>query len=361
MPFKVQFTKDEIAEYLQKVEEIVTSGYLIPGKYNTELETLFAKLVGSKYAVTLITGTTALEVIYRSLDVAGKEVLVPANTNYATAEAVIRAGGKVVLYDSDLFPDFEDLQKRVTKQTRAIVVVHIGGYITPEIKKIATFCKKNNIFLVEDASHAHGATYKNRHAGTFGVAGAISLFATKIVTSSEGGVLVTNKKTMKQLGTIFRDQGKARDGIHNIIFGSAWRMSELHAALGIVEMKTIHHILKRNNEIVLYYKNNINSDKITIPYDKDTYYSGYKHIILLKTHKQRQALTKFLFEHGIKAGKNVYDIPLHLQPALPFDKKHRFPRAEKFAKTHLCLPIWKGMTDEEVKKVVDVVTTWTKQ
>lgn len=356
--FKVSFSDREIDKFLVYAKEILQKGALIPGEFNAKLEKLFANFVENKYAVAVNTGTAALEIIFRIFDLKDHEVLVPTNTNYATAEAVIRAGGKVILYDSDLFPDFDSIQKRVTEKTKALVIVHIGGYISPAIEHIVNFCKERNILLIEDASHAHGSRIKGKSAGTFGVASAFSMFATKILTTSEGGIIVSNDSKVRDLGLVYRDQGKDTEGIRNIVFGSAWRMSELHAALGVVQMHSAAKYIQRNHEIAQTYKKNLDTTKLNIPFDKNVSYSGYKFVVLLRTKKDRESLKSFLIENKIKPGKGIYDIPIHLQPALSFLNNGLYPKSESFAAKHLCLPIWKGMTEEEVDRVISVVNKW---
>lgn len=360
-PFKVSFSKEEIKFFLSRAESALFEGSLIPGKNNAELEKKFAEFIGAKYAVTVSTGTTALEVIFRIFELANYEVLVPANTNYATAEAAIRAGAKPVLYDSDIFPDFENIKTQITSVTKAIVLVHIGGYISPEIEKIVDYCKQHNLLLIEDASHAHGSQYIKKSAGTFGHASAFSMFATKILTTSEGGIIVSNNQKVRRLGLIYRDQGKDTEGIRNIVFGSAWRMSELHAALGLAQMPNAAKCIRRNNEIVNFYIQHLDQSKLEIPYDANAYYSGYKFVVLARSHKDRESLKSFLVENDIKPGKGIYDVPLHQQPALSSLNLSKYPKSEKFAKTHLCLPIWKGLSDKEVEKVVDAVNQWQQK
>lgn len=357
--FKVRFSESEISTFLESAKDIVSSGALIPGKYNAKLETEFASFVGTEFATAVGTGTIALEVIFRCLDLQKTQVLVPANTNYATAEAVISAGAQAVLYDSGLYPELANIKKVVTEQTKALVVVHIGGYITPEIEAIQKYCEDNNIYLIEDASHAHGSKYRQRSAGQFGIASAFSMFATKVITTSEGGIITTNNKEIASLGKVYRDQGKDSDGIHNIVAGSSWRMSELHAALGDVQMKHARDYTDRNNTIAKYYKANITaSNRLLVPIENEGYYSGYKFILIAKNEKDRDSLENYLVENNIRPGKKVYDIPLHLQPALSFLNRGQYPIAENFASTHLCLPLWKGLTDDEMKRVVECVNHW---
>lgn len=358
-PFKVNFSEDEINDFLERAKEILSQGTLIPGKNNAELESLFSSFIGVKYAVAVSSGTAALEIIYRCLKLENSEVLIPSNTNYATAEAALRAGAIPIFYDSDLYPDFNSIQKTINKKIKAVIIVHIGGYITPEIEIIKSFCKEKNIYLIEDSSHAHGSRYRGKYAGSFGIASAFSMFATKVITTSEGGIIVTNEKKIRDLAYVYRDQGKDKAGLRNIIFGSSWRMSELHAALGLVQVKNLSNYLKRNNEIIDYYKTNIRRDRIFIPFDADTYYSGYKFIIQLPNNKERETLRTYLIKNNIKPAKCVYEIPIHLQPVFSELNHGKYPRAENFAKTHLCLPIWKGMINSEVKKVVEVVNRWS--
>ncbi len=357
-PFKVQFSQSEKDDFLLRAEKIVTEGNLIPGENNAELEKLFTEFIGARYAIAVSSGTAGLEIIFRIFELQNKNVLVPANTNYATAEAALRAGCNVILYDATLFPDFDDIKRSITENTKALVIVHIGGYITPEIESISKFCRDNNIYLIEDASHAHGSKYSGKFAGTFGDAAAFSMFATKILTTSEGGIIVSNNKEVRELGVVYRDQGKDDDGVRNILFGSAWRMSEIHAALGVVQMPNASTYIQHNNRIVKYYVDHLNQKKLEVPHDEKAYYSGHKFVVLAKSYEERESLKSFLHQNNIKAGKGIYDVPLHQQPALSQLNVRPYPKSEAFSRTHMCLPIWKGLSEEEVQKIVDVVNRW---
>lgn len=359
--FKVQFNPNEIDFFLDAAKEIVTKGALIPGKYNSQLEEAFADFSGSKFTSAVSTGTVALEIIFRCLGLKDKEILVPSNTNYATAEAAIRASAHVTLYDSDLYADFASIKQATSSKTGAIVIVHIGGYISPEIEEIRDYCHQRDIYLIEDASHAHGSKHKGTLAGSFGVASAFSMFATKVITTSEGGLITTNDESIWTSSKVYRDQGKDTEGIRNIVEGSSWRMSELHAALGLAQMANADSYIEHNNSIAHYYKRHINaSDRLRIPLEKDSIYSGYKFIVLLDSKDARDSLRNHLIADNIKPGKGVYDIPLHLQPTFSSLNLGRYPKAEKFAETHLCLPLWKGLTQSKVNKVIKSVNGWIK-
>lgn len=356
--YRVQFSDREIEEFLGRARSILSSGWLIPGAHNAELEQRFAEFIGVSYATTVASGTAALEIGFRCLGLVDAAVLVPANTNYATAEALLRAGGRPVLYDSDLYADVRSIEAVWTRDIAAVVVVHIGGYLAPCLPVIRRFCDERGLFLIEDASHAHGATLQGKPAGTFGDVAAFSLFATKVVTTSEGGMLVTSDARVAADSVRYRDQGKADDGVHHIVFGSAWRMSELHAALGLVQMDNLESNLARANEIAARYTAGIVHPWVHVPCHPEARCSGHKFVIVTPDNTARESLKTHLLGHGIRYGKGVYDVPLSRQPALRFGVGQRCPKAERFAASHLCLPMWKGLTDAEVDQVIEVVNHW---
>lgn len=166
--YRVRFSDREIEEFLGRARRILSSGWLIPGAHNAELEQRFAEFIGVSHATAVASGTAALEIGFRCLGLVGAAVLMPANTNYATAEALLRAGGRPVLYDSDLHADMRSIEAACTRDVATVVVVHIGGHLAPCLPVIRRFCDDRGLFLVEDASHAHGATLRGKAAGTFG-------------------------------------------------------------------------------------------------------------------------------------------------------------------------------------------------
>src|SRR5262249_40384897 len=153
----------------------------------------FAAYTGSPHVVSVASGTAALEIALRSLEVSGGEVIVPTNTFGATVVAVLRAGAVPVFADTadDMSIRVADVAAKFSARTRAVVTVHIGGLISPDTPVLAQLCADRGIPMVEDAAHAAGASYCGRQAGSFGIAAAFSLFSTKVMTSGEGGLLVT--------------------------------------------------------------------------------------------------------------------------------------------------------------------------
>src|SRR5882672_1197505 len=189
--FKVKFSASEVEQFLDRARAALESGWLVPGANNAELERRFAEFVGVSQAVAVASGTAALEIVARVLGLGDAAVLVPANTNYATAEALMRAGCRVRLYDSGLYPELRVIEATCAEDVAALVVVHVAGYLSPQLPAIREWCDRRGIHLIEDASHAHGSRLNGQSAGTFGAAAAFSMFATKVMTTAEGGLITT--------------------------------------------------------------------------------------------------------------------------------------------------------------------------
>ena len=253
---KIYFPERDKKEILAGLREVITSGQLTLGKYAKEFEAEFARYVGTKYAVAVNSGTSALEIILRTLDVAGHSVVVPTNTFFATPAAVLHAGGKVIFADitENLCLDPESVERKIKKDTKGVILVHIGGVITPQIKIIQEICQHHGLFLMEDAAHAHGSSLNGKMAGSFGRASAFSFYPTKVITSGEGGMITTNDEGLYQRALVFRDQGKAGfyGNIHTEL-GYNWRMSEVHAVIGLAQFYRLEEFLKNRRRIAKIY------------------------------------------------------------------------------------------------------------
>lgn len=354
-PFTVDLTTGEQVAALSAFQKVLQSGMLTLGDYTAELESAFARLTGSRHAIAVSSGTTALEIILRGLRLDG-HVLVPSNTNYATAAAVKAAGLQPVLYDGGIYPDVDAMRSKFTPQTVAVIVVHIGGYISPQMAAIQQFCAEHSLALVEDAAHAHGATCNQGMAGSLGVAAAFSFFPTKVMTTCEGGMITTDDQALAELARTYRDQGKGADGIHNIVAGSSWRMSELHAALGCAQMPAFELKLQHRRQLLQYYDQAFRQaalPDVSMVGQAHQAASGHKAILLLGDQQTRDSLRLYLAEQQVGTSKGVYDVPLHRQPVFQDLAGDAYPVAEDFASRHLCLPLWSGMSQEQAQLVVE--------
>jgi len=254
---RIVFSPEDRAEVASAATEILTTGALTLGAHTAQFETAFAAAHQARFAIAVSSGTAALEIILRSQDLAGADVVVPTNTFAATAFAVLRAGGTPVF--ADVSPDTFALTARsveavVTERTRAVVLVHIGGLIPPDVAELQAFCAARGLALIEDAAHAHGCRHENGYAGSFGVAGAFSFYPTKIITSGEGGMIVTSDPAVHEAALVYRDQGKAGFlGNVHIKEGYAWRLSEMHAVTGRVHLRHLDEFLATRAVVAARY------------------------------------------------------------------------------------------------------------
>lgn len=351
---KPYFSEGDIDFITAKFKDILRgNSFLSMHKYGAEFESKFASYIGTKFAVSCNSGTAALELICRAIDVAGKEVILPSNTFIATANAVLNAGGRPVFADcaDNMCLDAVDVAKKITKKTAAVIHVHIGGIVSPSILQLQDLCKKSNIYLVEDAAQAHGSSLNKIKAGAFGSAAGFSFFSTKVMTTGEGGMITTSRASFAEKMKSMREFGKVKTDIYinyHKLMGYNWRMPEIAALLGIRQLKSLPLFLKRRNEIAkIYNEELVGSEDIRIIYPEKTSENNYyKYIVVLPNH-DRAVIHKTLAKLGIQLSGYVYELPLHKQPVLKWANNLSLPKTEFFCAHHICLPIFYGMNDTQ--------------
>jgi dTDP-4-amino-4,6-dideoxygalactose transaminase len=251
--------------------------------------------------------------------VAGETVLVPSNTFMATPLAALAAGASVEFVDcnrSDLCMSFADFEARASKlRPRAAVLVHIGGHIAFEVEQIAAYCRANGIFLLEDCAHAHGASWHGQRAGTWGDAGVYSLYATKTISTGEGGVLVSSRPEVLEHARAFRNYGKPSYEVR----GLNYRMSEFTAALGLVGVERLPEIVAWKNGVARSSLDHAYPSRLELP---DGMVSGlYKYIV---------------FDWLERSTGRVYDEPCHRIMGHDVD----LPNSDWVARNHSCVPLY---------------------
>lgn len=364
------FPASDRAEIAAAVTEMLASGALTLGPYTRGFEAAFAAAhTGPRppspdgpHAVAVASGTAALTIALLALGVRGREVVVPANTFYATAAAVLQAGARPVFADVEAGTfalSAATTAAALTPRTAAVVTVHIGGLISPQTDELRALCDQRGIALVEDAAHAHGATFDGRFAGSFGAAAAFSFYPTKVVTSGEGGMVLTGSEELAQEARIYRDQGKgAFSANHHVRLGSAWRMSELHAATGLVHLRRMEEFIARRRAVAARYDKALGDlDGIEPLAEPPGCRSNiYKYIALLPPGLDRARFKSELAQRfQVYLSGEVYDLPLHRQPVLAEYAGPPLPVAEELAARHICLPVHSDMTDSEVDEVLTAV------
>lgn len=364
---RLDYTRQDIDFITDGIIEVLKSGYLTMGEKVVKFERAFAEFTGTRYAIATNSGTSSLEIVLRAIGIEGSTVIVPSNTFMATPVTVVHAGGRVIFADcqkENLQLDPADLKRKIRADTRGVMLVHIGGIISPHLDEIKSLCNEKGLFLLEDAAHAHGATIDGRKAGTLGIAGSFSFYPTKVLVTAEGGMITTDDEQIYRRALVLRDHGKESPDFNvHTEFGYNWRFSELHAVLGLQQMRKADAILAERRKIARLYDEKLERvkgiRKLTIPPNIKPSY--YKYIVFLDDSFHREKVKRELKEkYRVSLTGEVYADPCHSQPAF---KKYpwavvnnpadTFPQTEYVAERHICLPLYPGLTEEEIDYVVD--------
>ena len=360
----IVFSDDDIKEALALIESSLRSGQLTLGKHGQAFEEAFAARCGRKHAVAVSSGTSAIEIVLRTLDVEGAEVIVPDNTFFATAAAVAHAGGVPVLADTDretLAISVDDVLARITPKTKGVVIVHIGGIVTPELPRLAEECKRRGLFLMCDAAHAHGATLDGRDASDWGIASTYSFYPTKVMTSGEGGMIVTDDEALAADARIYRDQGKAgfTSNFHTRL-GANWRLSEPHAAIGLVQLKRLDSFIAHRREVAAAYHEAIRrTGALAVPKAQHLDQSNfYKFVAYLPEGVDRAELKKLMREkYEVGMSGEVYEFPLHTQPIFEQFTRGMYPGADWACAHQVCPPVSARMSPAEATYVIESIAS----
>lgn len=359
-PFYLDLSENEIQDIQRVFGDILRSGQLILSKYTQQFESEFAAYVGCRHAVSMNTATSVLEFLCTVKGARGKKVAVASNTNFASVAAIIRAGGTPVFMDmtADYFvPDLAILEETVDKHhVDGVMWVHIGGIIAPDFGGVVEYCNTRGIFLIEDAAHAHGSRMHGISAGNFAGGGAFSFFPTKVMTTMEGGMLTTNSQEEAELAKSFRNQGKrhaAYGGLHYDL-GNSWRISEISAYLGLVQLAKLDDMVQIRARAAKELSETL--DDIKVPYCGTAHMdqaSQYKFIVRVPTVHSASAVKKELESRGVFCGGGVYEVPCHLQPVFAdvACDKAALAVTEEWCPRHICPPITSGTTADASKRI----------
>ncbi len=358
------FSESSVDNILKDIRLVLTSGRLIDGPYVQEFERKFAEYNHVKYAVAVSCCTAALEISLRHFGLNGREVIVPTNTFIATPNSVIFAGGKPVFAEMNadtLSIDVDDFKRKVTSKTAGVIVVHIAGLVCPQINELKQFCDEKGLFLLEDCAHAHGAMMDGRKAGTFGDSGCFSFYPTKVMTSCEGGMLITNNEQLAEEARCRRSYGQNVEK-RAVMLGNNWVLNEMEAAVGKHQLENLEVFLNKRNEVASWYESALaNVEGITLFKTPENFrHSYYKYPVKLADRLDRVKLGYLLKEKfGVEPG-HVYYPPCHLHPFYMETfgtKEGDFPVAEQVLKQVLCLPLHYGVTKENVEYILDALVS----
>ena len=353
MPCKIPVAQPDIgAEELENVTAAVKSGWVSSkGPFIEEFEKNFASYVGTKYGISSSNGTTALHLALAALGIkAGDKVLVPSLDFISVANVVTFVGAKPVFVDSH--PDYwciDPSKLPIDKQTKAIIAVHLYGHPC-DMDKILEIAEEQNLSVIEDCAEAHGAEYKGRKTGSFGVISCFSFYGNKIITTGEGGMCLTNDERLAEKMKILRDHGmNPRKRYWHDVIGFNYRMTNLQAALGVAQLKKIDNLIDKKRKIASQYNSLLkNLSGITLPPEMPWAKNVYWLYSILVPQSLRDKIISFLEYKGIESRPFFY--PSHLMP--PYKTNLLLPHAEELSAKGLNLPSGTMLSENAIEKVV---------
>ncbi|MGH2876478.1 MAG: DegT/DnrJ/EryC1/StrS family aminotransferase [Solirubrobacteraceae bacterium] len=316
--FAIGFDQRDRARLHQLIDEVLDSNRWSEAGMNARFEAAWEAWNGAP-AVAMSSWAGGALAALAFAGVAGETVLCPSNTFMATPLAAIRSGAEVRFVDcnrSDLCMSFDDFERAAEQfKPRAAFLVHIGGHIAFDVERIAAYCAEHGIFLIEDCAHAHGASWHDRRPGTWGDAGVYSLYATKTISTGEGGVLVSRRPELIEHARAFRNYGKPTYEVHGLNF----RMSEMTAALGLLQTERMEEIVGWKNEVARAQLDPLYAGRLELP---EGMVSGlYKYIV---------------FDWLERSTGRVYDEPCHRIMGHDVD----LPNSDWVARNHSCVPLY---------------------
>ena len=354
------------------VSKSIKSGWISSeGPDVKEFENKIAKFLNRKFGCAVTSGTAALEIAIKSLNLKkNDEVIMPSFTIISNAMAIVKSSAKPILVDVDLHTwniKIEDIEKKITKKTKCLMIPHIYG-LANDMDKILKIAKKYKLYLIEDAAEVFGLKYKSRPCGSFGDVSILSFYANKHITTGEGGMLLTNNYKLNEKFKDYRNLcfGSKKNRFNHYDISWNYRYTNIQAALGLSQLKRISRIIKKKHQIGNYYykyfKNlkNIILQPNKLAHCKNIYWVFG--IVLKKNNKNKiNAVVKKLAKKNI--GTRPFFWPMHKQDAFKnknYFKNVNLPNSEFIAKNGFYLPSGLGITTKELKFVKDTVVSILK-
>lgn len=346
---KPNFSEEET----EAVAAVIRSTWINEGEKVAEFERLLADYLGVRHVVAFFNGTVALHATLLSLGIGpGDEVIVPSFTFFSTVSSVVHVGATPVF--ADISPntfglDPENVSRRISPATRAIIPVHYGG-LAAEMDPILDLAKKRGIAVIEDAAESLGAEYRDKKVGTMGRVGMFSFTPTKIITTAEGGVLATNDEELASRLRLLKNHGQDRL-YHHVCFGYNYRMTEMQAALGICQFGKMPQIIDDKRRVAARISDGLKgiSDLYLPCAPSHCFHTYMLFTIRLESKPLRDLLYDGLHKAGITA--RIYFPPVHLQPVFA-NCGIQLPVTERIGDTVLSLPCYASMTEGEIEYMI---------
>jgi len=367
----IPFSKPYISELEHKyISEVLSSGWLSKGPKTSKFENIMAEWLGVKHAIGLNSCTAALHLALVAYGIGpGDEVITSPYTFCSSANVIVHVGAKPVFVDvlDDFNIDPDKIEKAITPQTKAIIPVHFGGGVC-EMDKIMEIANKHDLIVIEDTAHGLGAKHNGKLAGTIGHVGAYSFYATKNLTTGEGGLFVTDDSEIAEKVRVLSLHGMSQNAWNRYEKGGNWQysvnapgykynMTDIQAALGIAQVEKFEKMQEKRKQIIDWYKEELEplTDVISLhKVETNVEHAWHLFPIVIKNPKliNRNEIIEFLNKSGV--GTSVHFIPLHLQPFYQSNygvKRGDFPNAERLFDGEISLPLHPALSQEDVRYV----------
>ena len=333
------------------------------GKYIPLFEEKFSEFIGVSHATSVCNGTVALHLALVTLGVEnGNEVIVPSFTYIASVNTIVITGAKPVFVDSleDTWQmDPEDVKRKITPKTKAIMAVHVYGHPC-EMDALQKIAKENNVFLIEDCAEAFGSLYNNKHTGTFGDISTFSFYGNKTITTGEGGMVVTNDETLHNRAYQLKMHGlaKFREYWHDVI-GFNYRMTNICAAIGLAQLEKAEEKIQKKRELRDRYDKVFAGTPVKTHGEAgNVFHSYWMYSILVGRPKTRNDLRKHLFANGIETRPTFY--PVHTMPMFAGNFQEH-PVAELLGLCGINLPSWPGLSEQQVGQIGNIIIKYLEE
>jgi UDP-4-amino-4,6-dideoxy-N-acetyl-beta-L-altrosamine transaminase len=370
-PFRHSISEDEINEVI----DTLRSDWITTGPKTFKFEDLFKEYVGSNYAIGVNSCTAALQLALAAIDIdTGDEVITTPLTFAATTEVILHQNAEPVLVDieKDSYNiDPNKIEEKITEKTKAIIPVHYAGNPC-KMDEIMDIADDHDLYVIEDAAHAIGSEYKNTKIGCISDITCFSFYATKNITTGEGGMITTNDETLEEKMRILSLHGISKDAWNRYSATGSWyyeilypgfkcNMDDIQASIGIHQLKKIDEMQIRRFEIAEMYNDAFNSlEQIIVPpIEKNSIHAWHLYPIQIRTEHLKINRNEFI--EALKAeniGTSVHFIPIHMHPYYKKKfgfKKGDFPNTESFFEKEISIPLYPRMTDEDVEDVISAI------
>lgn len=361
----IQLAKPDITEKeIDAVVEVMKSGVLSIGPKIQEFEKKVADYIGVKYAVAVNSGTSALHLIIKALGIGqDDEVITTPFSFVASTNCFMMEGAKPIFVEIDpktLNMDIDLIEEKITDKTKAIIAVDVFGQPI-NMKKLREIADKYKLYLIEDSCEAIGSVYDDIRAGSLADAAVFAFYPNKQITTAEGGIIVTNNEKIALMSQSLRSQGRAITGfwLHHERLGYNYRMSELQATLGCVQMERLNEIIQKRQKVADMYNKELSKiDKVTIPYihNNVTCMSWFVYVIQMDESIDRDQMMVHLKQKGVAC--RPYFTPIHIQPYIVEQlgcKEEDYPITADIGRRSIALPFHNNLTLDEVKYVAKII------